>query len=164
MDILNVSMSKKGNSHSKKTMNEKLLAGIIIGVIVILTLFTFLIGGKGVVNKVANKVSTSSPALLSPTPFRRPPTPTVSPGETIMVTIHGFVPDKLTIKKGTSVNFANFSDTDTVDVEADDPKMTQLNIGVIKNNDTSNPVQLAAGVYTYHNQLKPTQKGTIVVQ
>lgn len=156
-------MSKKGNSHSKQNMNEKLLAGIIIGVIVVLTVLTFLVGGKSLTGKLTQTSNTlnASPSSL---PSYLRPKPTVAPGETVMVTVHGFVPEKLTVKKGTSVNFANFSDTDTVDVEADDPKMTMLNIGVIRNNDTSDPIQLAPGTYTYHNQLKPTQKGTIVVQ
>lgn len=145
-------------------MNQKLLAGIIIGIIVVLVVLTFLLGGKSLTKTSTNNQNSGTPSSQNQVPAALKVSPTAEPGETIMVSAHGFVPELLKIKSNASVNFANLSDSDTVDVEADDPKDSVLNTGVIKNNDTSSPVKLSVGTYKYHNKLKPTQTGTIVVQ
>lgn len=92
------------------------------------------------------------------------PTPTPVPGETVMVTVHGFVPETLTVKKGTWINFANFSET-TISVESKDGTFKPLNIGVMNDNDTSDSVQYnEPGTYEYHNKYKPEQKAKIVIE
>ena len=144
-------------------MNQKLFAGIIIGIIVVLVVLTFLIGGKSLMT-TNNSQNQGAPSSQSQAPGALKSIPTTEPGETIMVSAHGFVAEVLKIKSGTSVNFRNFSDSDAVDIEADDPKDSVLNTGVIKNNDTSSPVKLSVGTHKYHNKLKPDQTGTIVVQ
>lgn len=146
--------------------NQKILIGAIAGAIIVLLALTFLMGGKNVSNKMTQNGSSSQTKSI-PTPTFTP-TPTPAPGETIMVTIHGFVPENIKVKKGTSINFANFSDN-AIDVESDDHPThklyPQLNIGTLEANDTSDSVLYdKPGTYKYHNHLKPEQKGTIIVE
>ncbi len=103
---------------------------------------------------------------IPPYQFVPTPTPTPIPSETVMMVLHGFVPETLTIKKGTYVNFANFIDT-AIDIEAD-PKSqnsSMLNIGIIKVNDTSKPFFFKdPGTYQYYDKSNPSKKGKIVVE
>ncbi|PIZ97377.1 MAG: hypothetical protein COX79_02475 [Candidatus Levybacteria bacterium CG_4_10_14_0_2_um_filter_36_16] len=149
--------------------NQKILTGVITGAIIVLLALTFLIGGGNVTNKIKQTGLSSQPnnTLATTTPILTQ-IPNPNPGETIMVTIHGFVPDTLRIKKGTSINFANFADT-AVDIEsADHPThklYPQLNIGTIEASDTTDPLLYdKLGTYKYHNHLKPEQTGTIIVE
>jgi len=147
--------------------NKKILTGVLLGAIVVLLTLTFFIGGGNVTNKIKQTNLSSQPNNVLATPILTK-IPTPKPGETIMVTIHGFVPEALRIKKSTSINFANFSDT-AIDIEsADHPThklYPQLNIGTIEANDTTNPVLYdKSGTYKYHNHLKPEQTGTIIVE
>lgn len=143
------------------TKNQKIMAiGIIAATLILLGLISVMLLKKGQDRNVSEKIVST----VTPTP-----TPTPILGETIMVTIHGFVPDSLTVKKGTYINFANFSETNNVNIESDDhpthQKYPMLNVGLLKNNDVSNPVKYdVPGTYTYHNHLKPEQKGTIIIK
>lgn len=94
---------------------------------------------------------TSEKPIVTPTPIQ---------GETIMVTFTRFVPNTLTVKKGKEINFVNFSGQD---IHIDSVETEKLRIGAMKDNDTSIPIQLVPGTYTYFNKLKPEQKGTIIV-
>lgn len=128
--------------------NQKLIIGGILIVIVALLAGTFLLTGN---KKASNTTAVRTKTIPTPTPLQ---------GETIMATFTRFVPATLTIKKGTVLNFGNFSGND-IDVESDDNK--QLSIGVLKDNDTSDFVKLSPGTYTYFNKLKPEEKGTVIV-
>lgn len=119
-------------------------------VLIVLSVIVFFKGKEATKPKVADVVPTA--------------TPTPIPGETIMVTIHGFVPEVLTVKRGTWINFYNFSEQ-LIAVEAKDPAIKQLNLGQIKADDTTTPVQYNnPGTYEYFNSLKPEQKAKIVIQ
>lgn len=144
-------------------MNQKLLAGIIIGIVVVLVVMTFLVSGVSITNRIPNQISNNNSQQVQ-NQFLAQPTPTQVPGETVMVSAHGFVPETMTLKSGSTVNFGNFSDSDKVEVVADDAKDTLLNTGVIKNNDTSDPVKLSVGTHKFHNKFNPSQTGTIIVQ
>lgn len=157
---------KKGR---KKTMSkeQKIIIGIITGVILILGVLIFLLNGKNV-----DRVRESKTGVKEAEQIRTVPSliPTLVPkkAETIMVSSTGFVPDKLTIRKGTFINFANFSAA-SVDVESDDHPTHKLfpilNIGVLANGDTSEQKMFdTPGVYKFHNHLAPNQKGMIIVQ
>ncbi len=95
------------------------------------------------------------------------PTPTPVPYETVMVTVHGFVPEILTVKKGTYINFANFSEK-VIDIEPNilsAPANNDLKIGKIEVGSTSSPIKFSTpGQFSYYNKLIPEQKGTIVIQ
>ncbi len=152
---------KVSNKHlrKKKMGNQKILIAGISAVILVLAALTFFISS-------GKKIDIGQKQTLAPTVT---PTPTPIPGETVMVTVHGFVPEKLTVKKGTYINFVNLSDTESVDVESDDhpthKKFPQLNIGPIKNGFTSALVKYdTPGTYTYHNHLNPNMKGTIIIK
>lgn len=96
------------------------------------------------------------------------PTPTSIPGETIMVSVHGFVPDRVEVKVGSYINIANFSDT-LISIKSDQnygaAESKVLNIGELKADDVTELVRFdKPGTYTFYNALKPTQKGTLVVK
>jgi plastocyanin len=94
---------------------------------------------------------TSEKPIVTPTPIQ---------GETIMVTFTRFVPNTLTVKKGKEINFVNFSGQD-IHIESDETK--ELKIGLMKDNDTSNPIKLSPGTYKYYDKLNPKITGEIVV-
>ena len=125
---------------------------IIVGIIIVILA---LLGGIFLLSFNKNEVVTPTVILKKPIV-----TPTPIQGETIMVTSTRFVPSILTVKKEKEINFVNFSGKD-IDIESDETK--ELKIGLMKDNDTSNPIKLSPGTYTYFNKLKPEQKGTIIV-
>lgn len=95
------------------------------------------------------------------------PSPTPVQHETVMVTIHGFVPEVLTVRKGTYINFANFSDKE-IDIEFDKEKGksdAEMTVGKIDINGTSNPKKFSKlGTYHYRNAQNQEQTGKIIIQ
>lgn len=96
------------------------------------------------------------------------PTPTPIPGETLMVTVHGFVPDTLEVKVGSFLNIANFSDTRITiqsDMQLTPTEAKVFNKGAMEANDVTDVIKLEkTGTYTFYNALKPSQIGKIVVR
>lgn len=141
------------------TKEQKIIIGLISGVIIILGFLIFALNGKNV-EKVQKRVqeNESPKALVSLIPTQVP-----KRAETIMVSSTGFVPNRLTIPAGTGVNFANFSGN-PVDIESEGNAAIVLNIGIVANGDTTEQKLLLKGTYTYYNKFHPNQKGTIVAQ
>lgn len=95
------------------------------------------------------------------------PTPTPQPTLTIFATDSGFVPERYKIPKQTTVTFLNMTDFN-VEVASDaHPTHTlfpELNLGTVPPGQIKVLKLDKAGTYTYHNNLNPTQKGTIEVE
>jgi plastocyanin len=87
--------------------------------------------------------------------------------ENITLSTSGFTPQTLTVKPGTRVVWTNKSGvTGTVNSDNHPTNLLFpfLNLGRF-NNDSSVTVMLTkSGKYTYHNELNPDQKGTIIVK
>ena len=152
--------NKKGE-HRKKPMTkeQKIIIGLISGVIIILGFLTFALNGKNVERiqkKVANNQGPIPKVSLIPTQVPKK-------AETIMVSSTGFIPNKITVTSGTAVNFANFSGN-PIDIESEGDKTLVMNIGVVANGDTTEQKPLLRGSYGYYNKFHPNQKGTIIVQ
>lgn len=144
-------------ARTRKEQNYSLIL-IVIAAIVVIAGLIFYIQRQNLKKKIVER---AHPFQVIPTP-----TPTPIPAETIMMVLHGFVPETLTIKRGTYVNFGNFIDK-TIDIEADpqSKNSSMLNIGKLKVNDTSDPYFFKeAGTYLYYDAANPSKKGKIVVK
>lgn len=111
---------------------------------------------------------TVEPVVEAPEETQSTPREKVAGEETmILLTINGFEPSTLQITAGQSVTWVNVSGK-TGNVSSDDhPEHTKypfLTVGNIKVDESAYVRFEKPGTYTYHNHLKPTQTGTIVVQ
>lgn len=85
----------------------------------------------------------------------------------ITFTATGFNPQTLTVSKGTRIVWLNKSGADGT-VNSDNYPTNLLfpflNLGRFSNDSSVSVMFTKSGKYTYHNALKPDQKGTIVVE
>lgn len=87
----------------------------------------------------------------------------------ILVTVdqNGFSPNSIAISLGTRVIWTNESE-EKVSVNSDiyptNALWPFLNLGSFDKDQRVSTVFKKAGVYTYHNQFKPEQKGTVTVK
>ncbi len=138
----------------KSVDTKKIIIGFI-AVIIVLSVVGFVIFNKSGNNSSKN-VSNTVVATMTPSPTPRS-------NETVMVSVHGFVPATLQVKIGTFINFANFSEN-AIDVVFDSAPDKSLTIGKIEAGDTSDPRPYSvSGEYIYHNAVISDQKGKIVV-
>jgi plastocyanin len=124
----------------------------------IFILLVFVVVGFIVWRQLPHKTSTKSVSK----------TPAALPQEvTIELEKNGFSPNEVTIKVGTAVRWKNVSG-DKQTVNSDDYPTNQLhkklNFGIF--NDGSSVVYIfkTPGVYGYHNQFHPNQKGMVIVR
>lgn len=107
----------------------------------------------------------------TPTPSQTPtPTPTATPAAktvTVNITSSGFSPNSVTINKGDTVKFVN-TDT-TTHWPASDPHPTHTDYpGFDANKALTNGASYSftfakVGTWGYHDHLKPTLHGTVIV-
>ena len=133
-------------------MNKKYLFGIVILIIVILLGF-IIWRGNGNTHPTSNKTPKNQRAPL--------------PKEvTITLTKTGFSPNQVTIKVGSATRWKNESGSQQT-VNSDNYPTNQLhrelNFGVFNNNSSVVYIFTQPGVYGYHNQLNPKQKGKVIV-
>lgn len=145
-------------------------AKYIVVIVILLGLGVFLL---------KDQILNTAPASIQPTPevaSDATTIPTTAEGSSaateveetmITLTASGFSPANLTVKVGTKVTFVNSSGSSaTVDSDPH-PAHTSfpaLNLGSFKDGDTLSFTFDRAGTYGYHNHLKATQKGTVIVQ
>lgn len=92
-----------------------------------------------------------------------------SKSETATVTIsdHGFQPATLTVREGTKITWTN-SGVQLHQVASNpfpaDNGLSGLNSEILNNAQTYSFVASKTGTYGYHDQLKPTMNGTIIVE
>lgn len=95
------------------------------------------------------------------------PIPTELPQNEIRVTKDGFEPGHIEIKRDTVIVWYNESG-DMISINSDQhPDHTlypELNLGNLESGQNAQAFFTEPGTYTYHNDLKPEQRGTIIVQ
>lgn len=146
-------------------MNNKTL---IIAIVVLMAIGgVLLIGGK-----LAGKKSSSNPQGNEPATTQQTQSnqngkvivgkPITEPIKTVNITSSGFNPESLTIKNGVKVIWINKSGVKVNIVPTN--KYAPLTLGEFPDNSSVQLLFDKAGTYTYQNQLKPSQTGTITVQ
>ncbi len=137
-------------------MNNKFI--LIIAVIVVLLGGFFLLGNKTKDNQVNQNQTTQK---QNPTPAK-----TIE-GKEVAVTNIGFEPQTVTIKAGQRVVWTNKSGA-SVTVNSDSHPTHLLwpflNLGQFADGSSVSVVFEKAGKYTYHNDLNPSQTGTVIVE
>jgi plastocyanin len=98
-----------------------------------------------------------------------PPAPAPLPKESIVnITNAGFDPSTVTVGVGSAVRWKITGTDKQASVNSDDyptnRKYPEMNLGLFQSNSTVVHVFTKPGTYTYHNQLKPNEKGTVIVQ
>lgn len=88
--------------------------------------------------------------------------PITEPIKTINITSSGFEPESLTIKNGVKVIWINKSGAKVNIVPTN--KFAPLTLGEFPDGSSVQLLFDKSGTYTYQNQLKPSQTGTITVQ
>lgn len=110
-----------------------------------------------------NQTSTVNKQNITITPI-----PTATPAmQVISVTDNGFVPQKLVIKKGSTVTWTNNTKS-AINISSDPYPLNNayppLNLGNFNSGESLSLTFDKTGTYSYHNHIIPPQKGTIVVQ
>ncbi len=86
---------------------------------------------------------------------------------TVNVTNSGFDPKLITVKRGEVVIWMNTT-TKKATVNSDDHPTHKLNaflnLGSFNAKSSVQAYFAEAGTYTYHNELNPSQKGTVIVE
>ena len=86
---------------------------------------------------------------------------------TVAITDHGFQPATLTVREGTKITWTN-SGVHLHQVASNpfptDNGLPGLNSEILNNAQTYSFVASKTGTYGYHDQLKPTMNGTIIVE
>lgn len=86
---------------------------------------------------------------------------------TVEITSSGFEPANLTIKAETKVTWVNKSGKTVSINSADHPThlgYPPLNLGMVEDGESISLVFDTVGTYEYHDHLKPTWVGTVVVE
>ncbi len=146
-------------------MNNKTL--IIVIVVLMVTGGVLLIGGQ-----LAGKKSNSVKQGAVPTAAQQTQSdqngkviigkPITEPITTVNITSAGFNPENLTIKNGVKVIWINKSGAKVSIVPTN--KYAPLTLGEFPDSSSVQLLFDKAGTYTYQNQLKPSQTGTVTVQ
>jgi plastocyanin len=134
-------------------MNKKYLLGSSL-------LLIFLIIGGGIWQMTQHS---PSKANIRPSESQRAPLPKEV---TIVLDKNGFTPKEVTIKAGSAIRWKNESGTKQT-VNSDNYPTNQLhkelNFGIFPNGSSVVYTFTKPGVYGYHNQFHPEQKGKITV-
>lgn len=137
-------------------MNKRNLLVALMAVIVILAGIIILISGTKINQSIIPNKQTSA---LTPTPKVLV--------QTITLTNSGFSPSNLAINVGTRVAFLNSSGKNAT-VNSDpypyNSKWPFLNLGTFTDGSSVSTIFIKTGIFTYHNQLSPDQKGIINVK
>ncbi len=130
--------------------NKSLLVGIIVVVVII---------AGGILFFRQNSLS----KLFTSKPTPTPSATTITGQQTISLSSDGFSPSTLVVKVGTHVRWINNSNANG-DIESDAMSYPPMNFGSFSPGSFVELVFDQPGTYHYHNQVKPSQKGTIIVQ
>ncbi|MEK7559142.1 MAG: hypothetical protein AAB521_02445 [Patescibacteria group bacterium] len=145
-------------------MNNKTL--IIVIALLIVIGGALLIGGQLTNKKSGNTTQTSTPTTQQTQSNQngqvqvgKPITETI---ETVNISSSGFNPQSITIKNGSKVIWINKSGADVNIVPTN--KYVPLTLGQFPNGSSVQLLFDKTGTYTYQNQLKTSQTGTVIVQ
>ena len=156
--VFNKSMSYYG----KRPLWQWIVVYLVIGGIIYALVYYFVLAKKGGYSYNSNTTTYNyaSPATSSATSAP-------STQNTVTATADGFVPTTITITAGAAVTWINSSGT-AVSINSDPHPTHQLypllNVGVVNSGASASITFPTPGTFTYHNHLKPSQTGTIVVK
>ena len=154
--------------------NRNLLIIVVVAVLIILAAGFFYIQNNNT-NPSDNStgVPTEQPTTTAPQ-GEASPTPMTSPSQeeaqgetTVTITQSGFESATTTISPGASITWTNESGTGATVSSDAHPSHTLwpfINSNVLKDSETHTVMFDEAGTYTYHDHLKPSSKGTVVVK
>ncbi|MBI2196911.1 cupredoxin domain-containing protein [Candidatus Daviesbacteria bacterium] len=153
-------MNNQDGSYGKRPLWQWVLIYVVIGLVVYGLIYYFILARKG--------GSTYGPPSTAPA-NSTPATSSASENQqdTIVLTADGFSPATLTVKTGTKVILSNQSGIDATVNSSPHPTHTDyppLNLGSLPVGGTVSMTFDKPGTYKYHNHLKPSQFGTIVVE
>lgn len=157
-------MDDQNTNYGKRPLWQWVLIYLIIGAVIYGLVYYFVLAKRGGTSYTTTPTTTptttseASPATNSATKTSQ---------ETIILTADGFSPKTLTIAAGTKVIWTNQSGADAAVNSSPHPIHTDyppLNLGSFSNGGTVSLTFDQPGTYKYHNHLKPSQFGTIVVQ
>ena len=128
-------------------------------------LLTAIVSG-GLFLGACNKTSTSN---VSTGPTSTKPTGEETVKESAVITYNGstFSPATLNVEKNQKIIFKNDSSVEVAVYSNDHPThklFPELNIGSIEAKQLKTLLLTKPGIYTYHNHLNSSQKGTIIVK
>jgi len=138
-------------------MKKRFIFGFLTIIVLCLILGVIFVGSTKVnLNRLGN-----NPTAVAT------PTPKAAAVAIVTLTGNGFTPSNLKIETGTRIVFLNTSGTDAT-VNSDpypyNTKWLFLNLGSFANDSSVSTIFNKAGIYTYHNDLKPDQKGIVTVK
>jgi len=135
---------------------------MVVAVLVVALIAGYLLlGNQASRNQLINNLNTAKEQTSALTQAQKAPTTEVK------VTSSGFQPQTLTIKTGTRVIWTNNSGVSAAinsDVHPTHLLFPLLNIGQFDSGSSVTVTFVKSGKYTYHNELNPTQRGTVIVQ
>jgi len=130
-------------------------------ILVLVVLAAVLIAGYLLLNTAMNKKGTTKNTTNGQV------TEQSVPKTTVTFTASGFNPQTITVKIGTRVIWSNKSGA-TGTINSDNYPTNLLfpflNLGRFNDGSRMSTLFNKLGKYTYHNQLNPTQKGTVIVK
>jgi plastocyanin len=136
-----------------KNMNNKIILGVIIGVLVIVGIAYFLNKGNSYQQNMPSQTQTqtnTNPATGS----------SVMAKNAVSIQNMAFSPATMTVKVGDKVTWTN-QDSVGHSATADD---SSFDTGVIEQGQSGSSTFAKAGTYTYHCSVHPNMKATIIVQ
>ncbi len=148
------------SGYGKRPMWQWILIYAVVGLVVYGLIYYFVLAKKG--GNVYNP-SQTPPATIS----EATSSTTETSEDTVTLTADGFSPATLTVKVGTKVTWSNQGGVDATVNSSPHPIHTDyppLNLGSLPNGGTVSLTFDKPGTYKYHNHLKPSEFGTIVVQ
>ncbi len=151
------------SGYGKRPMWQWILIYAVVGIVVYGLIYYFVFAKKGGYNYTPS----SSPAVAPTTNSQATPSTIEALQGTITLTADGFSPATLTVKVGTKVTWSNQSGADATVNSSPHPIHTDyppLNLGSLPNGGIVSLTFDKPGTYKYHNHLKPSEFGTIVVQ
>jgi len=136
-----------------KKINKQVLIRAVLGVIILTVL---------IIAITPNKIKLEKKEIAPSTTVTKKITT-----HTVNITSKGFEPKSIAIKTGEVVVWTNTTNQ-KVTVNSDNHPthklFTILNLGNFNPKSSVQAYFDKAGTYTYHNELNPTQKGTVIVK
>src|SRR3989338_4612128 len=147
-------------------MNNKVIIGVIVVALLVVTGFVVK-SNKATNAPPAPTMNITSQITSEPTSQATASSQTTQEQNTITLDSSGFSPKSLTIKAGDKVTWVNKSGADASINSSPHPTHTDyppLNLDAFSDGRSLSLTFEKSGAYGYHNHLKPSQLGTIVVE
>lgn len=159
-------MSRRIQLMKKGSIILSISIAVIIVVLFALIVYLARTQNKKQLSQIAQRSQTIQPTVHVPKPGQELMPLRRVGKDNLVVTSNGFSPQVVTIIKGSSVIWTNYSGSD-VTVNSDNyPTNTlypPLNLGMFPNKFSVSLVFSKVGTFTYHDQLHPQWTGTVIV-